>query len=291
MARIRTIKPDFWKNEKLCSLPISHHMLAGALLNYADDEGYFKANPALVFAECCPLRPELLQSIPEILGSLQTIGYLRLGTGPDGIHYGHVVNFDEHQRVSHPTPSKTAKLSITWVDPNNPPENFWSSHESLRPEGKGREGNRREGKTDMAAGKQPPAAEGFSPVFIEAMGVYPRRSGDNPKGMAWQQWQLRVKEGVDEIDMLNGTVRYACWCEYTQKINTETVMQAKRFYGRERPFANDWTIPAKGNGAGIKPAKLERALDSIRRTNDALRSHQQGDADDAHVLPAAHAGS
>lgn len=39
-----------------------------------------------------------------------------------------------------------------------------------------------------------------------------------------------------------------------------------------------------------KPAKIERALDSIRRTHDAVRSHQQGDADDADVLPAAHTG-
>jgi hypothetical protein len=41
MGRIRTIKPEFWRSEDLCSLPEATHMLAAALLNYADDEGFF----------------------------------------------------------------------------------------------------------------------------------------------------------------------------------------------------------------------------------------------------------
>ena len=56
MARIRTIKPEFWKHEDLSALPEITHMLAAALLGYADDEGYFNANPALVKSECLPLR-------------------------------------------------------------------------------------------------------------------------------------------------------------------------------------------------------------------------------------------
>ena len=46
MARIRTIKPDFWKHEDLSALPEITHMLAAALLNHADDEGFFKTGDA-----------------------------------------------------------------------------------------------------------------------------------------------------------------------------------------------------------------------------------------------------
>lgn len=56
MGRIRTIKPEFWTNESLSALSAETHMLAAALLNYADDEGYFNANPGLVKAACSPLR-------------------------------------------------------------------------------------------------------------------------------------------------------------------------------------------------------------------------------------------
>lgn len=133
MARIRTIKPEFWQHEDLSLLPEATHILAAALLNHADDEGYFRANPGLVKAACSPLR-EPSVSIPESLRSLQTIGYIRLGTAPDGKRYGYIEHFQEHQRVSHPTESKIAKLSITWDEFGNPPENIGSTPDTFRPE-------------------------------------------------------------------------------------------------------------------------------------------------------------
>jgi hypothetical protein len=147
MARIRTIKPEFWQHEELSALPEATHMLAAALLNFADDQGFFKANPGLVRAACFPLR-EPSVSIPESLRSLQEIGYVQIGKGEDGKEYGRVVSFDEHQRVSHPTPSKIAKKSIAWEASGGSPELSTKALEQLRPEqgiGKGKEqgtGNR-----------------------------------------------------------------------------------------------------------------------------------------------------
>lgn len=150
MARIRTIKPSFWSHEELSELPEATHMLAGALLNYADDQGYFNANIGLVRAACSPLR-EPSVSIPESLRSLQMMGYLRIGMAPDGKRYGHIVHFEEHQKVSHATPSKIATLSITWETPGEIPESLQKVPESLRPELKGIEGNKEEeGNGDLA---------------------------------------------------------------------------------------------------------------------------------------------
>lgn len=138
MARIRTIKPEFWRHEGLCELPESTHMFAAALLNYCDDYGYFNANPKLIEGEIYPLRKPSVK-IPESLRSLQSIGYLELGTGSDGRHYGRIVGFTQHQRVSHPTDSKISTLSITWEHSGNAPEELQNSPESFRPEGKGKE--------------------------------------------------------------------------------------------------------------------------------------------------------
>lgn len=109
MARIRTIKPEFWKDEELSELPELTHMFAAALLNYADDEGYFNANPALIKAELFPLREPSLD-IHVMLSELSRIGYLRLCKGPKGKTFGHVVNFSVHQRVNRPTASKIKEL-------------------------------------------------------------------------------------------------------------------------------------------------------------------------------------
>lgn len=140
MARIRTIKPEFWKHEDLSALPEATHMLAAALLNHADDEGYFNANPALVRAECCPLR-EPSVSVHDSLNQLAKIGYLQLGPGIDGKRYGRIVTFDDHQRVNRPTASKIKHLVEVW-------EASSSAHpqlsESSPPERKGKEGKGKE---------------------------------------------------------------------------------------------------------------------------------------------------
>lgn len=154
MARIRTVKPEFWKNEALSALPEATHLLAAALLNYADDEGYFNANPALVKAECSPLR-EPSVSVHESLKLLAEIGYLRLGKGADGRRYGHIVNFSEHQRVNRPTPSKISSLGVAW-------EGSVSIHGAISEpsplEGKGKEqgtGKRNRGGGEAVASRLP----------------------------------------------------------------------------------------------------------------------------------------
>jgi hypothetical protein len=115
MARIRTIKPEFWRHEMLSEAPEAVHMLAASLLNYADDEGYFNANPMLVKAECFPLR-EPSVSVHDGLTHLSNMGYIRLGAGEDGRRYGLIVTFSEHQRINRPTPSKIKRLRIVWED-------------------------------------------------------------------------------------------------------------------------------------------------------------------------------
>lgn len=104
MGRIRTIKPEFHSHEELSALPAETHLLAAALVNYADDEGYFNANPLLVKAGTNPLRADKTK-IEDMMQQLESIGYLEIRKS--GLkHYGRICTFDEHQRVSHPAPSK-----------------------------------------------------------------------------------------------------------------------------------------------------------------------------------------
>lgn len=114
MGRIRTIKPDFWKDEDINTLPEPTQLLAIALLNYADDEGYFNANEMLIKAECCPLREPSVK-IHVSLTELSRMGYIRLGE-LEQKEYGHIANFDKHQRVSHKKDSEIKGLDIKWED-------------------------------------------------------------------------------------------------------------------------------------------------------------------------------
>lgn len=142
MSRIRTIKPEFWRHEDLSELPEATHLLAAALLNYSDDDGYFNANPKLVQAECTPLR-EPSVSVPDSLTMLSKVGFIRMGKGADGKSYGKVNKFLEHQRINRPTPSKIKTISIVWNGSDNahPQISDSSPPERKGKEGKGREGN------------------------------------------------------------------------------------------------------------------------------------------------------
>lgn len=109
MARIRSIKPEFWTDEDISCLSEPARLAAIGLLNHSDDEGYFKAHPMLVKAAIFPLSDPSV-SIHGIISELSRINYIRLCTGTDGKQYGMVRNFTVHQKVNRPNKSKIKPL-------------------------------------------------------------------------------------------------------------------------------------------------------------------------------------
>jgi hypothetical protein len=79
--------------------------------------------------------------------------------------------------------------------------------------------------------------------FLRAWETYPKRAGDNPKASALTAWNARRREGVTAADLLAGVERYRRYCEATDRIGTEFVMQARRFFGKQRPYAHQWEAP------------------------------------------------
>jgi len=109
MARIRTIKPEFWRDELLAGISAEAALLAIGLLNHCDDEGYFNANPKLVESDVFPLRV-LTNKTTELLRELSVIGYIEMFSGSDKKTYGKVANFEKHQVINKKTPSKIKGL-------------------------------------------------------------------------------------------------------------------------------------------------------------------------------------
>lgn len=109
MARIRTIKPEFWRDELLAGVTAEAALLAIGLLNHCDDEGYFNANPKLVESDVFPLRT-LAKSTTELIRELSGIGYIEVFSGSDGKTYGKVANFEKHQVINKKTSSKIKDL-------------------------------------------------------------------------------------------------------------------------------------------------------------------------------------
>jgi hypothetical protein len=144
MARIRTIKPEFWQNEQLAGVSFRARLLAIALLNHADDKGLFLANPQLVRAACFPFE----EDSKNVLGSLQElsgIGYIEV-KNCGGKSVGRICKFLDHQRIDKPQKSKLADVFAANYeekdDSKTIPGTFLEcSGNTPRPEGNGKEGN------------------------------------------------------------------------------------------------------------------------------------------------------
>jgi hypothetical protein len=102
--RIRTIKPEFWSHPQLGRLPDHARLMAVGLITYADDEGYFSADPVLVrnavrpFDENCDLTRDAMRL-------LVLEGFIELVDSERGA-LGRVVSFSKHQKISHRTDSR-----------------------------------------------------------------------------------------------------------------------------------------------------------------------------------------
>lgn len=109
MARIRSIKPEYPKDELMGSLPRDVRLLYVLIWTMADDEGRFRAAPGLVRAELFPYDDDLTNDqVGAWLGILEKVGRIRLYAA-DGQRYGCVIRWrgeKGHQRIEKPTDSR-----------------------------------------------------------------------------------------------------------------------------------------------------------------------------------------
>lgn len=273
MARIRTIKPEFWKHEALSALPEATHMLAAALLNYADDEGYFNANIKLVQAECCPLR-EPSVSIHGSLTRLSKVGYIQLGTGEDGRRYGRVVNFDEHQRVNRPSPSKIKILPIQWDDSVN----IHGALTEPSPPEQGT-GNREQGTISDAAHPHPASAgrrrRTYPESFDRFWSTFPKR-GTDTKAIALKAWGKARRAGTDEATLQAGAERYAA---YVGSTGCEAA-HVQTWINREGWTAS-YSKPNGTNGHERRGNERASVVEAVRWLDERRESDRPRAGDDA----------
>lgn len=135
MARIRTIKPDFWTDGKIIECSLSARLLFIGMWNFADDSGNLDRSAKQIKARVFP--SETLDCEP-LIHELITQGLLIEYSVSDQ-KYLHIPNFRKHQVINRPS------------KPHCPAyENSVSNHGGLTLEGKGREGKGKN-KEEVAA--------------------------------------------------------------------------------------------------------------------------------------------
>lgn len=194
MARIRTIKPDFFRHEGLQDLerdnPSSYVMLTFAgLWTLCDRAGRFEWKPRTIKLDVLPF---LEFDMGKTLALLERFTYVRRYE-VDGKVYGVIPSFEEHQRISGKEAQEPPKYPepVEFLDAFTEGSNGEATGKQLRSqEGKGREEERegkRNGSVATPAAPPRPAAErppsktdpvwrAYSAAYLRAYGAEPVRN-------------------------------------------------------------------------------------------------------------------
>jgi hypothetical protein len=205
MARIRTIKPEFWVDDQIVELDYPTRLLFIGLWNFVDDDGYVEFKAKRIKMQVFPADSIDVSGMLTKLIQMGRLGQFHSDQG-DLLR---IVNWERHQKISHPTPTRFT--GIQPVSSVSPPER--SGVVEKVPDHSGLKGKERKGKEepmstdggrDSDVGQQSP----YSDDFLSWWRTYPRKES---KGDAWKAWeQLRKSKQLPDVTDLNAaTLTYA----------------------------------------------------------------------------------
>ena len=105
MARIRTIKPEFWTSEQVMECSTTARLMFIGLWNFADDKGRMTASPKKIKAQIFPSDDLSYDNISGMLSELSKNDLITLYEH-DNVEYIQIDGWEKHQRIDKPQPSK-----------------------------------------------------------------------------------------------------------------------------------------------------------------------------------------
>ena len=186
MARIRTIKPEFWASEQVMDCkPITRLLFIG-LWNFVDDFGRAPVAPRTIKAQVMPGDSCSGSDIQDMLNELSAVGLIRFYTADEKMFF-EITGWSKHQKIDNPSKYKVCPA------PSDDQSQIVAipSEESkqIGLEGRGKE---EEKKKDTCAVVKPTRTDEKFEEFWKSL---PKREGANPKEPARKLFEAAVKSG------------------------------------------------------------------------------------------------
>jgi hypothetical protein len=228
MARIRSIKPDFWTSEQVmeCS-PIARLMFIG-MWNFADDHGRMPASPKTLKAQIFPADDIDSTNVRRMIDELSSTGLIRLYE-VDGKEFLLITGW-HHQKIDKRQPAKY---------PEPPKEQSPTVRRTVSTDLRGSEGIGEERKNCPVA-KATRTKQEYSEEFEAKFWVPYPRSPTMAKKEAWREWmKLSPEQREAACKAIEPYKKYL-----RSKPNLETV-HACRFLSQQRfdGFINSLASP------------------------------------------------
>lgn len=101
MARIRTIKPEFWTDEKIVRLPFVARLLFIGLWNFADDTGALDYSPERIKLQVLPAEQDCdIHGLIDLLVAADLVEYWATADGTKAIS---IRTWSDHQKIDNPS--------------------------------------------------------------------------------------------------------------------------------------------------------------------------------------------
>lgn len=147
MARIRTIKPELWTDERLTECSLSARLLFIGMLNFADDNGNMRNSPKRLKMQVFPAdNIDTTPLLAELLAQGVVVDY-----SVNEERFLHIKGFKKHQVINRPSKTDIPQPSFIEADGSKSEECIEHSLNAHGDVSDGREGKGKEGIKEAKA--------------------------------------------------------------------------------------------------------------------------------------------
>lgn len=263
MARIRTIKPDFFRHELLQDLSTKHgaHVMLvfAGLLGHCDKLGRFEWRPRILKLDILPfMKFDMADALGVLVAANIVIKY-----ECNGKLYGLIPTFEEHQRIGGKEAQEPAKYPGPPVNESGSTGEALVKHSGLQ-EGKGREGKgmEEEGKRNVVEARiekfaSPPEPKSLISGSSKSKGSRWASEAVVPDGWVLEGEPYREAAGLPAIDLRAEALKFAnYWASKSGGAATKVDWK--------RTWLN-WCLSSNGNsnGSGNRKSQLEQLAEIV----------------------------
>lgn len=259
MARIRTVKPDFFRSLDTRALSLHARLTYIGLWTYVDDDGRGAWDVPVIRGDIWPDEDSgiVLGALQELSRKGQIVVY-----ESGGRTYFHIPAFRDHQRIDKPRPSVLPGPDDEGSEPvtceNEPAGSIQDDSQTLpgtiqeasRLEGKGREGERR--------GRDTPTAP-LAPLDGGAPGADLVLADETPNKRA----QRLARTYTDRVKLSNFPAVMGVVKKAMTTYDDETITAALSRLATEGRSVTTETLRIEIEGLPVRPSRQQQATDGL----------------------------